>query len=273
MAIIILGFCLLAFGILPTLASNPDQAFQKFAVRYPPYNGNIGFANQVEIDLNLTSRALSFAAGVPVNVSAAGGVFAPGFDGHLENVTITFNGANSYQSQPGSGVSVGGAPPIAGVVLYPVSQCYIHANGVIFSQPYLCGYPNNIVWSKAGTYHPFLVINFNNGTAPLTENLTSDVVTVVAAPEIIALTDNFGSTTTQYVFTAAQPDNTPLYVAIAILLVAVFAGYFGTGERLLEVITHKKERRKVKNDWKLLYRMAKRWFKRRFPPKTKGKPV
>jgi hypothetical protein len=67
-----------------------------------------------------------------------------------------------------------------------------------------------------------------------------------------------------YAPVGSQPDNTPLYVAIVILAAAVVLMFFGTGERILEVITHKKERRKVKNDWRLLWRMVKRWYHRNF---------
>ncbi len=198
-SVAVVGILIVLALSIPSASSTTSQAFQKFAVWYPPYDGRIGFSNQVEIDLNLTSGTSVFGFGIPVNVSAAGGVFAPGFNGHLSNVTITFRGAKPYSSQPGSGVEVGGAPAVSGVVLYPASSCYIHANGVIFSQPYLCGLSSRIVWQNAGTYSPFLTINFNNGTAPLTENLTADIVTVVAPPPNVVITDTFGSATTQYV--------------------------------------------------------------------------
>ena len=187
---------LLAVGMMlyvqPIEASNSAKA-QKFAIWYPPLGDCIGCGNysQLEIDLYLTPTGSNstIRTGEPVNMTAAGGVWPDdrSLGPSIKNVTILFGGANPYTTQPQNGITVGGAPPIPGVVLYPSTDCPWHANGAIFSQPYLCGYPNYIVWPKAGTYHPTMTIYPNNGSAPYFENLTTDIVTVVAAQVITSV--------------------------------------------------------------------------------------
>jgi hypothetical protein len=215
-----IGLILVVAGVgLPsgTTSAAPtfNGAFQKFDVFYPPQAPNsfvFGTANQIQIDLNLTSSVAEFTAGAPAKVSAAGSVSYT-LNEQIKNVTITFVGANPFETQPNQGIMAGGPPAISGVVLYPTpdSQCLVKPSNRL--DTLLCGNSNDIVWPSAISSHPFITINLNNGSAPLIEDdlASSDVVTVATSTII-------SNPTNQY------SQNVQTYTAVAVVVLMLGDG-------------------------------------------------
>jgi len=225
--LVVVTLLLLALGSAASFqASSTSDAFKKFSFSYFPSfdTGRIGVFNQMEIELNLTSSGDAFYNGVPVTVSAAGGIFSNSSNSYVQNVTILFTGSTPDESQPANGIILGQVI-VAGIVLFPTSYCATRQNGVIFSEPILCGFNNTIIWQNAGTYHPIVTVYYNNGTEPFVDNdaSPSDTISVTQAPPIVTFSSTIMTTTTNYNVVPANQNPYMSFGAIVIYAIGAVA--------------------------------------------------
>jgi hypothetical protein len=175
--IIFVNLANIPFGVV-----NPADPnfFQRYPIFYPPYNGAIGTANQVIIEVNITANG-RLVDGKTATVSAVGSASSP-FSSNITSVFITYVGAEpALNTSYATGLVLYG-PNFGKIVLVPSTNCPTHPSGIILDT-ILCGSSTQIIWPNAGAYYPLLSIRLNNGKT-LNETITDYLTPVLSSSNL-----------------------------------------------------------------------------------------